>query len=379
MTIFTHKNLLRAYKQCLAHKKNTTNALKFELDREKNLSKLLYDLQTGRYVISRHICFVITHPSPREIFAADFRDRIVHHLLCNEIQDIFEQDFSNNSYANRKQYGTYKAVKNVKWYMKRGGKDGKKLYYLKMDIKSFFRSIDKQILWNIVEKMIEQQDKPTWWKEEVLRLSRLIIFHNPASNYIFKGKFSTKNLIPAYKSLLHGDISKGLPIGNLTSQFFANVYMNELDQYVEHVLKYNRYARYVDDFVLFDEDKKKLQRDKDSISFFCFEKLNLSMAIHKTALRNTYIGIDFLGYYIKPTHTLVRRKVIKRFKDKFFKILDMDGFVGINNIPMIKSYVGHFGHADSFALREKFRLNKVYLNTKIHPRQVFITPSKILK
>lgn len=355
-TIFTFENLYKAYKQCLAHKKNTTNALKFELDREKNLSKLLYDLQSGRYTISRHICFVITQPSPREIFAADFRDRIVHHLLCNEIQDIFEQDFSNNSYANRKQYGTHKAVKNVKWYMRRGGKDGKKLCYLKMDIKSFFRSIDKQILWNIVLKKIEQQDKTTWWKEEVLGLSKKIIFHNPASNYIFKGKLSTKNLIPKYKSLLHGDVSKGLPIGNLTSQFFANVYMNECDRYVEHILKYDRYARYVDDFVLFDENKKKLQRDKDNISLFCFEKLNLSLAIHKTALRNTYIGIDFLGYYIKPTHTLVRRKVIKRFKGKFFKALDLDGFVGVNDIPVIKSYVGHFGHANSFGLHKRFNL-----------------------
>lgn len=379
MTIFTHKNLLRAYNQCLAHKKNTTNALKFELDREKNLSRLLYDLQTDRYTISRHICFVVTHPSAREIFAADFRDRIVHHLLCNEIQHIFEKDFSNNSYANRKQYGTHKAVMNVKWYMRRGGKDGKKLFYLKMDIKSFFRSIDKQILWNIVEEKIERQDSSNWWKEEVLKLSKLIIFHNPAGNYIFKGNSQTKNLIPAYKSLLHGDTSKGLPIGNLTSQFFANVYMNELDQYIEKILKYDRYARYVDDFVLFDEDKKKLQRDKDTISLFCFEKLNLSIAIHKTVLRNTHTGIDFLGYYIKPTHTLVRRKVIKRFKDKFFKILDSDGFVSISDIPMIKSYVGHFGHANSFGLMEKFRLNKVYLNTKINPRQVFTTPTKILK
>jgi len=98
-TIFTFENIYKAYKKCLKNKKNTANALKFELNREKNLNRLLYDLQTGRYNISRHICFIVTHPSPREIFAADFRDRIVHHLLCNEIQDIFEKNFSDNSYA----------------------------------------------------------------------------------------------------------------------------------------------------------------------------------------------------------------------------------------------------------------------------------------
>lgn len=356
MTIFTHQNLLRAYKQCLKHKKNTTNALKFELDREKNLSKLLYDLQTGKYKISRHICFVITSPSPREIFAADFRDRIVHHLLCNQIQEIFEQDFSDNSYANRKYYGTHKAVKKVKWYTRRGGIDGKKLYYLKMDIKSFFRSIDKNILWNIVEEKIEDQDKPVWWKEEVLWLSKLIIFHNPASNYIFKGKLQTKKLIPKFKSLLHGDTSKGLPIGNLTSQFFANVYMNELDQYIEHVLKYNRYARYVDDFILFDEDGDRLKRDMQNISLFCLEKINLNIATHKTIIRNSDIGIDFLGYYIKPTHTLVRKKVIKIFKYKFNKKLDENGFVNITDLPMIHSYRGHFEHANSFNLMNKYNL-----------------------
>lgn len=358
MTIFTHKNLLRAYFQCLAHKKNTTNALKFELDREKNLSRLLYDLQTGRYVISRHICFVITHPSLREIFAADFRDRIVHHLLCNEIQDIFEQDFSNNSYANRKQYGTHKAVKSVKWYIRRGGKDGKKLFYLKMDIKSFFRSIDKYILWNIVSKKIEHQDNPQWWKEEILWLSKLIIFHNPAGNYIFKGKSQTKNLIPTYKSLLHGDTSKGLPIGNLTSQFFANVYMSQLDHFIEKDLGIERYARYVDDFVLFDEDKERLKDSAMQISEFCEEELNLTMCINKTILQKIERGIDFLGYYVKPTHTLVRRKVVGRFKLKFFKSLDENGLVSITNIPMIQSYKGHFSHAYSFGLCEKYRLNR---------------------
>jgi RNA-directed DNA polymerase len=354
MTIFTYKKLLQAYMQCIKHKKNTSNALKFEMHREKNLSTLLHDLQTGRYTISRHICFIVIHPSPREIFAADFRDRVAHHLLCNEIQEIFEQDFSDNSYANRKGYGTHKAIKKVKWHTRRGGKDGRYLYFLKMDIKSFFRSIDKNILWNIVEEKIEKQDKPDWWKREVLWLARIIIFHNPASNYIFKGKPQTKLLIPEHKSLLFGDTSKGLPIGNLTSQFFANVYMNTLDHYIEHTLKYKRYARYVDDFILFDEDRGNLKRDMRSISLFCLRTLNLQIATHKTILRNTNTGIDFLGYYIKPTHTLVRRKVAKRFKWKFLRVLDENGFVLVESIPMIKSYVGHFKHANCSNLMRGF-------------------------
>ena len=355
-TIFTFENVYKAYKKCLKNKKNTANALKFELNREKNLSQLLYDLQTERYKISRHICFIVTHPSPREIFAADFRDRIVHHLLCNEIQDIFEKDFSDNSYANRKHYGTHKAVKKTKWHMRRGGRDGRNLYFLKMDIKSFFRSIDKKILFDIVQKKIVHQDKPDWWKQEVLWLIKIIILNTPQNNYIFKGKMDTQSLIPKHKSLLFGDASKGLPIGNLTSQFFANIYLDTLDSFVENTLGYQRYARYVDDFVLFDESKEKLENDMRTISVFCLDTLDLQIATHKTVFRKGSVGIDFLGYYIKPTHTLVRRKVVKRFKKKFLKVLDTDGFVMSSDLPMINSYKGHFEHAHSYNLQKKFRL-----------------------
>ena len=355
-TIFTFENIYKAYKKCLKNKKNTANALKFELNREKNLNRLLYDLQTGRYNISRHICFIVTHPSPREIFAADFRDRIVHHLLCNEIQDIFEKNFSDNSYANRKSYGTHKAVKKAKWHMKRGGKDGRNLYFLKMDIKSFFRSIDKKILLDIVQEKIIHQARPGWWKQEVIWLIKIIILHCPQNNYIFKGKLSTQTLIPKHKSLLFGDASKGLPIGNLTSQFFANVYLDKLDNFIEKTLGYKRYARYVDDFVLFDESKEKLENDMKNISRFCLDTLNLQIATHKTVIRKSSVGIDFLGYYIKPTHTLVRRKVVKRFKKKFLKVLDSEGFVLSTDLPMINSYKGHFGHAHSYNLQKKFGL-----------------------
>jgi RNA-directed DNA polymerase len=143
-TIFTLEKLYKAYKDCQQGKKNTANALSFELEREKNLMRLLEDLQNGTYEISRHICFIVTYPTAREIFAADFRDRIVHHLLCGEIQPIFEADFISRSYANRKEKGTHKAVKQL-------AKDIRHLksrtaggYYLKLDVEGFFRSINRQ-------------------------------------------------------------------------------------------------------------------------------------------------------------------------------------------------------------------------------------------
>ena len=356
MTIFTFDKLYKAYKDCLHNKKNTANALKFELKREKNLFQLLSDLKSRRYEISRHICFVVKEPSPREIFAGDFRDRVVHHLLCNEIGELFERDFIESSYANRKGKGTHKAVRELRFYMVRGGKNRQKLYFLKMDVKGFFRNIDKDILWGIVERKIKESGGSEKWKEEVLWLAEKIIYHDPTQNYVFKGRLETKSLIKKEKSLLFGDKSKGLPIGNLTSQFFANIYLNELDHFVKEKLGFLRYIRYVDDFIILDEDKKKLIKTVDRIDCFLNDKLHLCLCKDKTILQPTERGIDFLGYFVKPTHTLVRQKVVKRFKDKMRKRRNPDdGFFSLSDIPMIKSYLGHFMHANSYNLLKKLK------------------------
>lgn len=427
-TIFTNINVYRAYKKCLIRKKKSINALKFEIKREQNLVILLNELQNRTYEISRHICFIVTDPSPREIFAGDFRDRIVHHLLCSEIQVIFENCFIESSYANRIGKGTHKAVKELKFHLVRGGRNRQKLYFLKMDIKGFFRNIDKDILWRIIEGKIRGSGREENWKKEVLWLAKKIIFHDPASNYIFKGKEETKKLIPKQKSLLFGDRNTGLPIGNLTSQFFANIYLNELDQFVKNKLGFERYIRYVDDFIILDEDKEKLKEATNEVGRFLNSVLYLKLCESKTIFQPVERGIDFLGYYIKPGHTLVRRKVVGRFKKKLFcyfnhrysymhyigpisfpslrgvlttkqtrlysgllhfvfkdkmtnttYALDWVSLSGENNnkdadsllqkfVSCMNSYFGHFIHVNSFGLRKCFwgTLNKVSnLNTNI--------------
>lgn len=352
--IFTIEKLYKAYKDCLHNKKNTVNALKFELKREKNIFQLLSELKDRQYKISRHICFIVKEPSPREIFAGDFRDRVVHHLLCNEIQGLFERDFIKSSYANRKGKGTHKAMKELRFYITRGGRNRQKLYYLKMDVKGFFRNINKDILWGIVEKKIKESDREDKWKEEVLWLAKIIIYHDPTFNFVFKGRIETKNLIKKEKSLLFGSKNTGLPIGNLTSQFFANIYLNELDHFMKEELEFERYIRYVDDFVILSEDKEKLVEAVNLVDRFLQDNLHLCLCTDKTVLQPTERGIDFLGYFIKPTHTLVRQKVVKRFKDRLYKRRNPnDGFFSLSDIPMIKSYLGHFGHANSFNLRRK--------------------------
>lgn len=323
--MFTIENLWTAYKNCLCKKRGTTSALQFELNRERNLFTLLEDLQNRTYKISKSICFVITDPTPREIFAADFRDRIVHHLLCNEIAPLFESDFIETSFANRKGKGTHKAVECVRKELQKGG------FFLKLDIQAFFRSIDKDILYSILERKIQSED--TLW------LCRTIIFHDPIKDYVFHRKYP-KNTIPASKSLFFAN-GRGLPIGNLTSQFFGNVYLNELDQYIRSLGF--RHVRYVDDFVLFSESKEELLSVLPKIEEF-LSTLKLSIHPKKVILQNVDKGIDFLGYFVRPRYTLVRNKVVARLKKKIWN--------GVCTPEVLTSYFAHFLHANSYQLRK---------------------------
>ena len=347
--VFTLEKLYQAYLDCRKRKKDTINALQFEIEREKNLIKLKRELNQKTYQISQHICFVITEPSPREVFAADFRDRVVHHLLYNEINHYFEKDFIENSFACRKDKGTHLAVGQLKDYLKEIGQG----FFLKLDIRSFFCSINKDILYKLILRKIVEVNKSTFWKKGILWLYQKIIFHDPTQNCIFKGDLSKKKFIPKEKSLFFSG-GKGLPIGNLTSQFFANIYLNGLDQFVKRKLGINYYLRYVDDFVLLDKNKEKLKSLISSINEFLKTELDLELRLSKTKLQPVDKGISFLGYFVKPHYTLVRQKIVSRLKDKLHKLNKGGGEIKDLKevLAMINSYYGHFSHAFSFNLRK---------------------------
>jgi RNA-directed DNA polymerase len=366
MRMITLQKLWRAYEECRRRKKNTVNALRFEIDREKNLMKLFNDLQSRSYKISRHICFIVTFPTPREVFAADFRDRIVHHLLYNELYSMLDKVLIDDSYANRKRKGTHRAVYKLRTHMqqvvskKRGG------FYLKLDVKSFFRSIDRNILFTLVSNHINAMSianphLSTQWKEEIVWLIKIIIFHDPTSNFVYKGDPGKKDLIPYEKSLFYSK-GRGLPIGNLTSQFFANLYLNELDQFITKKLGFRRYVRYVDDFIIIDEDQKQLKKIIPEINTFLIQHLTLSIHEKKICLQPLSHGVDFHGYYVKPDHMLVRQKVVKRLYAK----IHVPRTGGDNlDISTINSYFGHFSHARSYTLRKHAAEKILSLSKKI--------------
>lgn len=355
-TIFNTEKIFKAYFDCRKNKRKTRNALKFEWNFEDNLQILLNELSNRTYVPGESICFVVLEPSVREIFAADFRDRVVHHLLINEIIESAEKHFVYDSFACRVNKGTHRAMLRLKDFIRKVTKNStKEGYYLHLDIKSFFMSIDKGILFDIYQQFIEKENMPQKWKEEMFWLGKIIIFHNPTFNcwrkksLVNKCKVDLSGSVPFGKSLFDVPSTKGLPIGNYSSQFFANLYMNKLDQYIKRELKCIFYIRYVDDLILLDADAKVLTAWQKQIVDCLKYSLNLEINSKKTKIEKIIKGIDFLGYYLKPTHILVRRKVVERFKNKIFELNKDDG--NLKKIMAVRaSFFGHVKWANARAL-----------------------------
>jgi len=308
------------------------------------------ELEDHTYRPGRSICFVVSKPKPREIFAADFRDRVVHHILVNYLEPIWEPKFIDQSYSCRKGKGAHRAIKDLKRYLRKATKGNtQKTYYLQVDIQSFFVSLKKDILFGLIKRHTKNP--------EILWLTEVIIFHNPTRNYYRKCQASLFDLIPDHKSLFKVSPDQGLPIGNLTSQFFANVYLNELDQFVKHKLKVKYYLRYVDDLVLLSPEKDQLKIWRNEIDKFLQEKLKLRLHPQKQILQTVDKGIDFVGYLVKPDYVLMRRRIVKNLKAKLWQFNQNLGEITEQEtkqiLSAVNSYYGQFRHAKTFGLRQK--------------------------
>ena len=368
--VLSFESIYKAYKDCRKGKRGTINAIQFDYDLIGHLFELAVEIQKGTYQPSRSVCFVTSSPKLREVFAADFRDRIVHHLIVRKLEPLWERSFIFDSHASRSDKGIHLAVKRLQKFMLKATLNQKrKAYYLQLDIRSFFMSIDKPILFKLLEKKLlsvyqkEDNLQEAW---ALLYLIRRTLFHNCTQNYIFKGNPEVLKHIPPHKSLFKIPPDKGLPIGNLTSQFFANVYLNELDQYVKHQLKCKFYLRYVDDFVLLSHDRQKLLNWKQSIENFTKDYLAISLKKDYKLCRVSD-GADFLGYIVRPDYLLVRNRVVNNcklklneLKKEICEVIIHNGFsylkiLLINDLikqlqQSLSSYLGHFSHANSYNL-----------------------------
>ncbi len=276
--IISLKNLILAWKKARKGKTNRNYVRKFEKDIAYNL-KILYDeLNTKTYKPMPLKSFILRDPKTRIISKSEFRDRIVHHALVKVVEPIFDKTFIYDSCANRIGKGTSFALKRFEKFQRKATHNfSKEAFCLKADIRHYFQEIDKEILQEIIKEKIQCKD--------TLSLIKLIL-----DNF---------------------ELDKGMPLGNLTSQFFANVYLSKLDYFVKHTLKARHYIRYVDDFVILHKSKEQLELWKKDIDFFLREKLKLELHPEKTKIISLSKGVDFVGfrnfYYFK----ILRKRSMK--------------------------------------------------------------------
>ena len=341
-------DLYRAYKDARRHKRNRNYQLKFEFNLEENLIDLRDELISGTYKPFPSNCFIIHDPKMREVFAAHFRDRIVHHLFYNYTYKVFEKTFIYDSYSCIKNRGTHFGIERLKHHILSVSKGySKPCYVLKIDIKGYFMNINRKILLELSRKTLSK-NKTQYDYDFVDYLLETIINTNPMDNCNVLGMLEDWDNLPKDKSLFYANDSCGLPIGNLSSQLFSNVYMNVFDQYVKRKLRCRHYGRYVDDAYIVSDDREYLNKLIPEISSFLKEELGLKVHPFKTRIFDVYHGVEFLGAYIKPFRTYISSSTLKRIKKKLIDINVQDKKYLQSSI---NSFLGVFSHYESYCLR----------------------------
>lgn len=365
------EELFEAYYCCRKTKRYTQNALKFEVDYEANLFQLKEEIENSSYYPGRSIAFIVNKPVKREIFAADFRDRVVHHWLINKLNPLFEKIFITDSYACRVGKGTHYGVKRADAFIKACSENyTKDCYILKLDIQGFFMHINRNLLFTMLEKFIHQYyTQPD--KALVIEITQKIIFNHPIQNCIIKGNKKDWKGLPKNKSLFHSLPNCGLPIGNLTSQVFANFYMHQFDVFVTNEIGLKYYGRYVDDFIIVHHDKDYLKSLIPRLSMFLLSTLQLTLHPKKIYLQHYSKGVKFLGTVIKPN----RIYIANRTKENFYNAIEKQNYLVRDHKPTkeeksaflssMNSYLGIMKHYKSYKLRKRMifkRLSAYWFN-----------------
>lgn len=295
---------MQAYFDCRRTKRNSASALAFEARLERNLRRLFDELVSGQYQPGRSICFVITRPKPREVWAGDFRDRIVHHLVYNRIAQRFLAAFTADTCACIPDRGTLYGARRLENQVRSITQNwSRPAHYLKCDLANFFVSIDKHVL---LSQLATKVTEP-WWMD----LTATVLMHDPRQDVEVRGSRALLAKVPPHKSLFNAPDDHGLPIGNLSSQFFANVLLNDLDQFAKHKLRAPHYVRYVDDFIMLDESPQRLNWMLGEIDAFLPEHLGVRLNHSKTILQPVDRGIDFVGHVIKPWRRTTRPRTLR--------------------------------------------------------------------
>ena len=348
-------DLYYAFQCAKKHKANKEYVKIFENDLHNNLIELCDELYERRYKPQPSICFIITDPKRREIFAANFRDRIVHHLYYNYTYDLFNRTFIEDSYSCRKGKGTHYGIHRLEKHIRQESENyTKETYVLKMDIKGYFIHINRPLLLSLVNDTLNKMI-PTYGDKldlDFLKyLSKVIVLLNPVENCIVRSNKNEWKLLDKSKSLFYSDKDCGLPIGNLTSQLYSNVYLNVLDQYMKRILHCKHYGRYVDDFYVVSKDKVFLKTIIKEIEIFMMSSLHLEIQTKKTQIINVKHGVEFLGGFVKPYRIYLSNKTIRRMRRHLYNFRKYGTDKNVEN--MINSYLGMFSHYKSNKVKKQ--------------------------
>jgi hypothetical protein len=350
------KQLYEAWQLCQRRKAGSAAAQRYEMQLLDHLFDTQASLQSGQYQSTASYSFVTTTPKLREIHAAQFKDRVVHHLLVPRLDALWEPWLIHDLYSNRKGKGTHKAVKRCQQWMRKADT----AYYLQLDIHNFFYSIDRSILLQLLDKGINKsvkQNSITAADGVFLRyLCEGIMSVDYSQTHELDPRASAN--LPDHKRLSRQTAGKGLPIGNLTSQFFGNVYLNVLDQFVKHTLKCRYYMRFVDDMILLHKDPETLRAWQTDISHFLHSELLLEVK-KPVLLKPLQQGANFLGYIIRPYYLLVRQRVVIAIHAKLgvfesqllhHNTINLTATLADAVVATIASFIGHCKHAHSLQL-----------------------------
>jgi RNA-directed DNA polymerase len=344
------RSLHSAWARARRGKKPSPDQLSFDAYWIDGLIELQRELAAGVWAPGKPTCFIATAPKAREIHAPPFADRVVHHWLVPQLEAIYERAFVHDSFSNRVGKGTHAAVDRLTDFMRQvhSGQGGG--WYLQLDVRNFFNSIHRPTLYAMLKS--RSDSLPAAARHAMHALLR----RSPVAGGVnFMGSEAERARVPAHKRLENAAVGCGLAIGNLSSQFFANVYLDALDQFVKHDLRAPRYLRYVDDFVLVHRDREQLQAWLSAIAGFLRDRLRLEMKAD-VKLKPLSAGCDFLGYVIYPSHRTVRRRVVGHLRQKLKSWpmrSDSRPAAPAKLRSVIASYAGHFKHASSFKVRQR--------------------------
>jgi hypothetical protein len=360
----TFRALHTAWRRARRGKKPSPNQLSFDSQWIDGLLELEKQLIAGTWQPKPTTCFIAKEPKAREIHAPDFADRIVHHWIVPQLEAIYDRSFVFDSYSNRCGKGTHAGVTRLQAFARQVASGQGGGWYLQLDIKNFFNRIHRPTLYRLLKPRMEAAGISI----ECRRAVHALLRRSPLEQGVhFVCTPEERARVPAHKRLDQAPPGCGIPIGNLSSQFFANVYLDPLDQFVKHTLRARRYLRYVDDFVLVHKDREQLQAWCGEIERFLRDTLRLELKAD-IKLKPLSAGIDFLGYVVYPTHLIVRRRVSGHLRAKLanWERKHLHRGSGREELrSMVASYSAHFRHANSWRLRRRIGRRFPWLKSEL--------------